>query len=180
MRFIAWEGILGWWKDEYLHWASCPATSAKSELAKPPLEEPLDAELLPMSHDEDFSTGPTEQHPLQGLVPLRDPSRSASPPPLESLPVCPLHWATPIHALNCNSTLIWPRYFSDIPPNTPIEHIPAKDLIELDTPQYAGRIRNELVIEKLLATAGVRLAAVLNDLLDPVDDGYSYVRVGKQ
>jgi hypothetical protein len=177
VRFIVWEGILGWWRDEYLNWPSCPAASAKLALANLSLE-PLDLVdmELPVSNNDDFTTGPSEQHPLQGLVTPHHPSHPP-PPPLESLPVCPLDWAAPIHELNCNSTLIWPRHFSDIPPHTPIEHIPAKDLIQLDTPEYAGRIRKELVIEKLLATAGIRLAAVLNELLDPLDDGY--VRVVK-
>ena len=44
------------------------------------------------------------------------------------------------------------------------------ELVQLDTPEYAGRIRKELVIEKLLATAGVRLAAVLNEILDPEEE----------
>ena len=90
---------------------------------------------------------------------------------LDDLPVCPLAWATPIHALNCNSTLIWPQFLSSVPPHTPPHHTPAKDLVELDTPAYAGRVRKELVIERLLATAGVRLAGVLNELLDPEDVG---------
>lgn len=175
VRFIVWEGILGWWREEYLNWPSCPAESALANLALEP-QDLVEMEL-PKSHDEDFTTDPNQQHPLQGLITPHYPSRPP-PPPLESLPVCPQDWAVPIHELNCNSTLIWPRYFSDIPPHTPIKHIPAKDLIQLDTPAYAGRIRKELVIEKLLATAGVRLAAVLNELLDPLDDGY--VRVVRQ
>jgi len=194
VRFIVWEGILGWWKDEYLTWPSCPPASS-AELAimasLVPEPEPVDAidVELPMSSydddDDDFTTsGPSSeqpQHPLQGLItpdsslPLLSP-----PPPLESLPVCPLTWAKPIHELNCNSTLIWPQYFSDIPPNTPSKHIPAQNLIQLDTPEYSGRIREELVIEKLLAIAGIRLAAVLNELLDPSLDNIGYfVRVVK-
>jgi len=192
VRFIVWEGILQWWRDEYQTWPSCPpTTSADLDLAMMaslvPEPEPInsiDVELPMSSYDDDdfTATGPSSeqlQHPLQGLIitphyssPLLPP-----PPPLESLPVCPLDWAKPIHKLNCNSTLIWPQYFSDIPPNTPSKHIPAKNLIQLDTPEYSGRIREELVIEKLLAIAGVRLAAVLNELLDPLDDGY--VRVVK-
>lgn len=140
-----------------------PSSTLDIDLDDSDTEDPTD-ELL-------MEYGPSEQHPLAGLAaPRRRPS--TPPPPLSSLPVCPYEWAVPIHDLNChNSTLIWPRYFSEIPPDTPIEHIPAKDLIQLDTPEYAGRIRNELVIEKLLAMAGVRLAAVLNELLDPEDVG---------
>ncbi|KAG8710368.1 hypothetical protein FRC09_000171, partial [Ceratobasidium sp. 395] len=44
------------------------------------------------------------------------------------------------------------------------------DLIELDTPEYAGRIRRDKVIEKLMALGGLRLAAVLNELLGSEED----------
>ncbi|KAH9038497.1 phospholipase C/P1 nuclease [Lactarius pseudohatsudake] len=38
------------------------------------------------------------------------------------------------------------------------------DYPELDTPEYAGRIESEWVIEKLLAQGGIRLAGILNAL----------------
>jgi hypothetical protein len=41
------------------------------------------------------------------------------------------------------------------------DHHPA---VELDTPQYAGVIEKQLVVQKLLAQAGVRMAAILNTL----------------
>lgn len=109
----------------------------------------------------------SSQHPLAGLTPLTPHREFPTDLPL---PVCPLHWAKPIHKLNCGSGLIWPTYFSSLPPGTPTHHIPANELVQLDTPEYAGRIRKELVIEKLLATAGVRLAAVLNEILDPEEE----------
>jgi hypothetical protein len=37
--------------------------------------------------------------------------------------------------------------------------------VELDTPEYWGRIKGDKVVEKLLAMAGIRLAAVLNSVL---------------
>lgn len=36
--------------------------------------------------------------------------------------------------------------------------------LELDTPEYAGRIQKEFVLEQLLAMGGIRLAAILNYL----------------
>jgi hypothetical protein len=41
---------------------------------------------------------------------------------------------------------------------------PHPDLFELDTPEYAGRLRKEWVVERLMAMAGVRLAGLLNGL----------------
>ncbi|KAI0827121.1 phospholipase C/P1 nuclease domain-containing protein [Trametes gibbosa] len=42
------------------------------------------------------------------------------------------------------------------------------ELFELDTPEYAGRIARGWVVERLLATAGVRLAGVLTDVFADV------------
>ncbi|KAG6808837.1 hypothetical protein H0H87_012497, partial [Tephrocybe sp. NHM501043] len=57
---------------------------------------------------------------------------------------------------------------------------PHAPLTQLDTPEYAGAIKNDLVIEKLLAQAGIRLAAVLNWLFADYGDeldGTSGLRV---
>ncbi|KAI0674494.1 phospholipase C/P1 nuclease [Trametes maxima] len=42
------------------------------------------------------------------------------------------------------------------------------ELLELDTPEYAGRIASGWVVEKLLAQGGVRLAGVLTDIFADV------------
>ncbi|PCH44834.1 phospholipase C/P1 nuclease [Wolfiporia cocos MD-104 SS10] len=42
---------------------------------------------------------------------------------------------------------------------------PHPDLLELDTPRYAGRIRKRWLVERLLAMAGIRLAGILNALV---------------
>jgi len=41
---------------------------------------------------------------------------------------------------------------------------PSHPYLELDTPEYGGKISREWVVEKLFAMAGIRLAAVLNYL----------------
>lgn len=71
--------------------------------------------------------------------------------------VCPYHWAKPNAALNCKVT--FPPEL-DWPPNSTDPH-PA---IELDTPEYAGKIRRDRIVEKLLAQGAIRTAAVLNGL----------------
>jgi hypothetical protein len=40
-------------------------------------------------------------------------------------------------------------------------------LLELDTPGYSGKLTQEWVVEKLLAMAGLRLAAILNSVFVP-------------
>jgi hypothetical protein len=44
----------------------------------------------------------------------------------------------------------------------------------LDTPEYAGRIRKDKVIEKLMALGGLRLAGVLNELLGSEEELKKY------
>ena len=41
---------------------------------------------------------------------------------------------------------------------------PHPPLLELDTPNYAGVIEDSMVVEKLLAQGGIRLAGILNYL----------------
>jgi len=161
VRFIVWEGVLGWWKSEWLSWSSCPPSSS-----------PFDGLLDDDDDGSHIHYEPTHDHQQIPLALSSPPPSTTRRETLAELPVCPLHWARPIHALNCNGTLIWPRFLSEVPPhNSPTPPTPAPELIELDTPAYAGRVRKELVIEKLLAMAGVRLAAVLNELLDPEGPG---------
>ncbi|KAI0944941.1 hypothetical protein AcV7_001608 [Taiwanofungus camphoratus] len=102
--------------------------------------------------------------------------------------LCPYAWAYPIHELNC-APPIWPAALDKASPASADLHHgcashdhshdhdhdedeyeasanggprPHPDLLELDTPAYAGHIRAEWVVERLLATAGVRLAGILN------------------
>lgn len=79
--------------------------------------------------------------------------------------VCPYYWSKPIQELNCE--VVWPAEF-DHPPHSP-EPPP---IIELDTPQYAGKIRKDRVIEKLIAQAAIRMAATLNELFMDEVVGY--------
>ncbi|KAG8822811.1 hypothetical protein FRC17_009455, partial [Serendipita sp. 399] len=74
--------------------------------------------------------------------------------------VCPYHWAKPNSKLNCEVTfpkeLDWPQNSTEPHPSP-----------ELDTPEYAGKIRKSRILEKLLAQGGIRTAAILNGLFAP-------------
>ena len=95
--------------------------------------------------------------------------------------LCPFAWSKPIHELNCQLP-VWPHEL-DTPGSHPFDleaESEADDslsevsfasgrprhpeLVELDTPEYAGKIAKEWVVERLLATAGVRLAGILTDV----------------
>jgi len=69
--------------------------------------------------------------------------------------VCPWYWASPIHQLTCD--WVWPAQY-DQPPYSE----PQGPLLELDEDWYSGKITEELVVEKLLTMAGLRLASILN------------------
>ncbi|CAE6535181.1 unnamed protein product [Rhizoctonia solani] len=65
------------------------------------------------------------------------------------VPVCPYHWAKPSHQMLCD--FIWR---SDLQGVTNPRNAVYK--IELNTPEYAGRIRDEKVVEKQLALGAMR------------------------
>ena len=139
IRFIAKEGLLGWWKDDYPSWSLCPG-APESALGN--------------------------QLPLTGKPPIPDDP---------DLPVCPSHWAEPLHGLNCEVTFP-PELDTPNPDRTVFSRIMGAiipEYLELNTPQYAGHIKDIKLVEKLLAMGGVRLAAVLNDLFDPERESVS-------
>lgn len=71
--------------------------------------------------------------------------------------VCPWAWAQPVNHLNCD--WVWPKELDEPPYDEP-----QGPLLELDTDEYSGRITQGWVVEKLLAQAGLRLAAILNSI----------------
>lgn len=102
--------------------------------------------------------------------------------------LCPYHWASPIYALNCE--IVWPkaldeppyshsapphaRGYDSAPPHECGEHEfetvnDPRPYLELDTPEYSGVLAEQLIVEKLLAQAGIRLAAIINWLFADVD-----------
>ena len=160
VRRIMHEGILGKWRDEIPEWLSCPPTSTS---ASPSPDSPSGGGLWQQVMSLWLTRGVADQ--------------------TDDEMMCPYHWAKPIHALNCE--LIWPKALDEPPYNQhrlsstsdpcsdPEEEELESDVsgmgtpvpyLELDTPEYAGVISERWVVEKLLAMAGMRLAAVLNYL----------------
>ncbi|KAF9027594.1 phospholipase C/P1 nuclease [Hymenopellis radicata] len=170
IRRIMWQGVMGEWKDELQEWLDCPATSTSAS--------DLDASLpfLP-----------------QSAISLWNWLRGTSvPQKTDDDAVCPFAWAAPIHTLNCD--IVWPKALDEEPyrrtrfdavphghAKTPEEDVAMLDrapveadasmYLELDTPEYSGVIHDQWIIEKLLAQGGIRLAAVLNYLFAPLEDG---------
>lgn len=163
VRRLMYEGfgtdvILGRFSAEYDEWLSCPSAEPSS------LWNQVQAVL--------------------GMQKTRDEER------WDDGALCPYSWAKELHQLNCD--LVWPRELDQPPYNhaamgassheeaddeeqslDSYENAghpkPHPDLLELDTPQYAGRIRGQWVVERLLAMAGIRLAGLLNGLFLDVE-----------
>jgi len=135
IRRILWEGTLNKWTHEIDGWLSCSAPTP------------------------DFETASTWQKVLSGLSGFNTlfNKRGVEINPDEDV-VCPYFWSQSLSALNCD--IVWPKQ-SESEENEPSLDTAA---LELDTPGYAGVIEKRMLLEKLLAQGGVRLAGLLNYL----------------
>lgn len=157
-----WEGLLNPWAEDAAEWLSCPA----------PIEAPQPVAasgLLSMWQTAYEGTTRAVQAFLRDGVEIRP----------DGPVVCPHYWAQPLHKLNCE--IVWPKALDHPPFNVRFDsgdhdHDHAGDeeedntnlkgaaLLELDTPEYSGVIEKQMLIEKLLAQGGIRLAGLLNYL----------------
>jgi hypothetical protein len=175
IRRLLYEGmgtgpITGRFDDEWVNWLSCPAPQLNTE---------------PTSFWGKVQT-------FMGLKTSKDEES------WDDDVLCPYAWASELHKLNCELP-VWPRELDQPPYNhfaysddESHSHVHAStieedladvfgsasdfggrqrhpDLLELDTPQYAGKIRKGWVVERLLTMAGVRLAGILNGVFMPID-----------
>ncbi|KAK8864324.1 hypothetical protein IAR55_001571 [Kwoniella newhampshirensis] len=178
VRWIVWEGIRQWWRDDLEEWLACPATGDpfphSSHASIPPSTPAIFKDYFRTASSLVLSLLPNSVSAYTELalpVPLRetegfeDQALALTPQALQSkgvnmtFPACPFTWAQPIHQINCD--LAWPKEYTGKP---------GDPLIELDSDEYLGRIGREKTVEKLLAMAGLRLAKILNEALSPEDD----------
>lgn len=177
VRWIVWEGIRQWWRDDLEDWLACPASGdpyPHSSLGSYPADVRTQA-VAPRGGLVEDALGlaqtaldymPNSVHSLLGpLIPA--PARltegfnqkllSNTPQALTAAgeefkqPACPYTWAKNIHHLNCD--VAWPTEYTGGGP-----------LIELDTDKYIGEISRQKTMEGLLAMGGLRLAKVLNEV----------------
>ena len=139
IRKIVIDGIGGQWQDEVNSWLKCPG---QQDQEPPSMWEQTKQLVVGRA----WSSGDTDDEAI-----------------------CPYHWATPIHEMNCE--WIWPREMDEPPYGGSSSSVfdlfggrPSRPYLELDTPEYGGKIAREWVVEKLFAMAGIRLAAILNYL----------------
>ncbi|EGN92499.1 hypothetical protein SERLA73DRAFT_190981 [Serpula lacrymans var. lacrymans S7.3] len=146
VRRLIWEGVLGKYHDELQSWLTCPSTDAATPVTQSMWQQVVSLFIGQQSKDGGLGT--------------------------DDEVLCPYYWAKPIHALNCE--IAFPKELDE----PPYSHALSIDdtnqfdesaswrkkiqYLELDTPKYAGVIREEWIVEKLLIQGGIRLAAVLN------------------
>ncbi|KAI5117757.1 hypothetical protein M0805_000601 [Coniferiporia weirii] len=138
VRQIMFEGVLDRFAPFIDEWTSCSSLDDSSVRPYPPTQKLQQLPLLPHRQSDSKTS---KLVPPPGL------------PPTDDGVVCPYAWAAPMHKLNCD--IIWPPALDELAQNA---------YLELDTPEYAGRIKDEWLVEQLLAMGGIRLAATLNYL----------------
>lgn len=172
VRRIAWEFLSadGAWAPSVPEWLSCPAPASPTSGLWGSVQRVLGAGVAGAGETDDEA-------------------------------VCPYAWSAAIHPLNCDiiwpaalddalltyttdhdeaahvhaptaeaelaAILSEPGADTTRPP----PRRPHPDYIELDTPEYAGAIEKRLIVERLMAQGGVRLAAVLNWIFVTPEEG---------
>lgn len=146
----------GWWAEEQGHWTTCP--SAKKTIQE---DGPINSSAHWLRTITPQSSKLADRIFSMRFRKMPDAVHKWRPDDVDEtdLPVCPYSWTKPMHPLVCSYA------FADPIPAPGQEH--NGSLAELDVPEYKGRIENDKVIQKQLALAGVRLAAILNSLLLP-------------
>ncbi|KAG5651804.1 hypothetical protein H0H81_007325 [Sphagnurus paluster] len=181
VRRIMWEGVLGQWRDEVADWVSCPTSH----------EEPVQGmwqTVLSAFGLRARRTGDKDEMDDDVLCPYH---WAAQIHPLN----CEIIWPAALdkppyggnelastsessheyHSCSGNeeSTDSSPDAVNPSHPPPP----PRVPYLQLDTPEYAGVIAERMIIEKLLAQAGIRLAATLNWLFADIEE--EDVRLGR-
>lgn len=185
VRFIVMEGIRQWWRNASTNeWLECPprgdpyphnpskgsSASARSWMTAgwvASIPAPVRNFVVGLATasgwlDEDqvvdIEGFDAQTAALAQLA--QQPDFSAEADDDANFPACPYTWAKPLHTINC--AYAWPQGWD---PRSPV--------VELDTPEYLGKIGDDKVVEMLLAKAGIRLAAILNSIFlkDDVDVG---------
>jgi predicted permease len=149
----------GWWEDEAAHWTSCPTKKDEIQKERPDVASSAHwlRSITPQSSKLAEKIFSTRFSKVSSQVAVA--ARQSNDADETDLPVCPYAWTQPMHPLVCSYA------FASPVPAPGQEH--KGPLAELDVPEYKGRIEEDKIVQKQLAMAGIRLAAVLNSLLLP-------------
>lgn len=190
IRQILVEGVLDSWTNDIPNWLTCPTQTLPSRPTSEILISRVTFTLLGVWK----SAVGIVHGGVQTIMSKLNPKMGVSILPDGPI-ICPYYWAQPIHQLNCD--VVWPVELDDprfsSPFDLPVaeciaqEDIDVSDdddrhlepcssldervrLIQLDSPKYSGVIAQRMIVEKLLAQSGIRLAGILNYIFAPKDD----------
>jgi hypothetical protein len=158
IRRVMWEGIESKWINDIDAWLSCPAIPA-------PAPESVQSESVLSVISRAFNNPLTLPRALVNVLAPRERVDILPDGPL----VCPYAWSAPLHELNCQ--YIWPPVLNvttvepedgDSPEDSDLTRPVCSRFPVLDTPAYVAALDENLVLEKLVAQGGLRLAGVLN------------------
>ena len=183
IRRILFEGVFDSWSNDISNWLTC-ATPTSPTPKKMNMDRVLTSPGLWKSALGFVHGG------MQTVISMLNPKMGVEIIPDGPI-LCPYYWAQPIHQLNCD--IAWPvevddtRFDKDFTSNEcnmpddgtddldsdlqPFSSQESKgDLIQLDSPEYSGVIAKRMIIERLLAQGGIRLAGILNYIFAPKYD----------
>ncbi|KAJ2912954.1 hypothetical protein MD484_g7457, partial [Candolleomyces efflorescens] len=155
IRRVMWEGIESKWIHDIDGWLSCPTTPAPESQSESIFAVVSRAITNPL----------TLPRALVNFVS----SAASAPEGVEIIPdgpvICPYAWSAPIHKLNCD--YVWPPVFGFNGTDDEVSHqedgvAACRRFPILDTQAYLGPLDENLVLEKLVAQGGLRLAGLLN------------------
>ncbi|TEB29753.1 phospholipase C/P1 nuclease [Coprinellus micaceus] len=147
IRRVMWEGVEGAWAEDVEEWLTCPAIAVNPNGPPQPSTLSILASALtsPAKLVHAVSSAFKERIEIQPDGPL----------------VCPYYWSVPLHQLNCE--YVWPSVL-----NVAASAPRPRKYPTLDTPEYMAALDKNLVMERLVAQGGLRLAGILNWLFaDP-------------
>jgi len=170
VRRLMWEGIMGRWKNEIQTWISCPTPDNTSSGGIWQTVMSLFKTDVAAQTDDDTICPYAWAKPTNELN-----CDFIFPKALDQPPYNQQHLAVDSDSHSPDSAHLLPEAEVDLVDSTGRIRAMSKGggdgpYLELDTPEYAGKIRNELVVEKLLAQGGIRLAGVLNWLFADLEE----------
>lgn len=183
IRRILFEGVFDSWSNDTSNWLTCATPTS-------PTPETMSMDRALTSPGLWNSALGFVHGSIQTIISMVNPKMGVEIIPDGPI-LCPYYWAQPIHQLNCD--IVWPvevddtRFDTNFAPNDcnmlddgsddlnsdllPFLSQEANgDLIQLDSPEYSGVIAKQMILEKLLAQGGIRLAGILNYIFAPKYD----------
>ena len=172
VRRLMWEGIMGRWKNDIQTWISCPAPDNTSSGGMWQTVMSLFKKDVAAETDDDTMCPYAWAKPINKLNCDFIFPKSLDQPPYNQ------------HYLPFESESDSPHREAHFSPESEVDLVDPKGhyraeskgneggpYLELDTPEYGGKIRNEFIVEELLAQGGIRLAGVLNLLFADLGEG---------